>query len=114
MEKAARESEGDLMPLTLNFGSAGSVEVAAAGDLSKYLDSGVESLITFAPVVAANFSSPIANIPSGSVSTTLNFSVSPSWTVAQTVGITLTVAPKAVCTLSIFKPGDTLLTYTVG
>jgi hypothetical protein len=102
------------MPLTLNFGSVGSVEVAAAGDLSKYLDSGVESLITFAPVVAANISSPIANIPSGSVSTTLNFSVSPSWTVAQTVGITLTVAPEAVCTLSIFKPGDTLLTYTVG
>jgi len=102
------------MPLTLDFGSVGSVEVAAAGDLSKYLGSGIGSLITFAPMVAASLASPIANIPAGSVSTTLNFSASPSWTVAQTVGITLTVAPEAVCTLTIFKPGDTLLTYTLG
>ena len=102
------------MALTLNFGSVGSIEVAAEGDLAKYLDSGVNSLVSFAPMIASGLDSPIANIPSGSISTTLSFSAAPSWTIAQTVGITLSIAPQAVCTLAIFRPGDTLLTYTVG
>ncbi len=100
------------MSLKLNLGQY--VELDADGDLAKYLQPGLDNILNFDPTVIGALTSKIADVPSGSVSTNFNFSFSPSWTIAQAVGITLSVKPSASCTLSILKPGDTLFTYAMG
>jgi hypothetical protein len=100
------------MALKLNLGQF--VELDADGDLAKYLQPGLDNILNFDPTVIGALSSAVADLPSGSVSTNFNFSSSPSWTIAQTVGITLSVKPAASCTLAILKPGDTLFSYAVG
>ena len=102
------------MPIKLDLGSIGAVEVAAKGDLSKYLKPGVDSLVTLSPLVAHHPDSRIADVPPGSVSTNFSFSFAPSWKISQAVGITLSVKPTATCTLSIIQPGGTLFSYAVG
>lgn len=100
------------MSLKLNLGQY--VELDADGDLAKYLQPGLDNILNFDPTVVGALTSKIADVPPGSVSTNFNFSFSPSWTIAQAVGITLSVKPAASCTLSILKPGDTLFTYAMG
>jgi hypothetical protein len=107
------------MSLKLKLGSAGDVEVAASGDLAKYLKPGVDSLIRFSAAVEGMLERRIADAPSGSLSTNFQFTnIAPSWNIpgvgGQTVGITLSVKPAATCTLTILKPGDTLFTYMTG
>ena len=102
------------MPLKIDLGSVGSVSVALDGDLAKYLKPGVDSAISLESLVLGGLDSRIADIPAGAVTTNFSFSVAPSWTIAQTVGITLSVKPQAACTLRILKPGDTLFSYAVG
>lgn len=102
------------MPLKLDLGSVGAVELAASGDLSKHLQPGIDSIVSLSPLVMAYLDSRIADVPAGSVSTDFSFSFAPSWKIAQTVGITLSVKPKAGCTLSIIQPGGKLFNYAVG
>ena len=102
------------MPLKLDLGSVGAVELAANGDLSKYLQPGIDSIVNLSPLVVGHLDSRIADVPPGSVSTNFSFSFAPSWKIAQAVGITLSVKPKAACTLSIIQPGGTLFSYALG
>ncbi len=102
------------MPLKLELGSVFSPEVDAQGDLAKFLNPGITSLITLGPAIMNLLDGPVSNVPEGSVSTDFKFNFAPSWTITQTVGITLTVKPEASCTLAIVKPGDTVFTYLLG
>jgi hypothetical protein len=102
------------MGIQLNFGSDTQIALEACGDIAKYLKSGVDSLVSFAPAVVSNLTVPISSAQAGALSATFSFSAAPSWTTAQKVDITLSVAPQAVCSLSIYRPGDKLFSYSVG
>ena len=102
------------MSLKLDFGSVLAVEVAAEGDLNKFLNPGITSLITIGPKIQGLLDGPLTNVPEGSFSTDFRFNSPSSWTITQAVGITLSVRPETSCMLTIVKPGDELFTYMIG
>jgi hypothetical protein len=97
------------MPLKLNLGP---VELDADGDLAKHLVPGIDTVVNLfnTDLLALR----IADVPSGSLGTKFTFSTAPTWQISQAVGISLSVAPGAGCTLSIRKPGDPLFEYSTG
>src|SRR5689334_19369436 len=99
------------MPLKLNLGQAAAVDLDASGDLARYFQPRLDTLIHFRPATLNFMGTRVSDVPPGSVSAGFEFSGAPSWTVTQAVGITLSIAPEAACTLAVLKPGDAVFSY---
>jgi hypothetical protein len=102
------------MPLKIDLGGSSALPIPGGDLITLLTNHNIDSTIQFDPKTIGSLDRQISDAAATPFTGSFTFSTSPSWTIAQTVGINLSVSAGVTCSITIQKPGDTLFSYLAG